>query len=222
MRARAWLWGCGWCLAAALGCGDDFEPPREDGGPHSVGAGSDAGDAGPIVWMPKDAGSAGSSGRAGSSGSAGSAGSDARMCARPRQPLPLVLLPRCSASTRDCVESCTGSADPSMCRDSCVDADTTPPDAMYGVDCSGCIYLQLFACIDRAKCHQGVADVFCCIEEQCPAGSPEGCGEQRCGTELNAALTCGYYADMECLNFLGSSIGGCFPAGGGDADAGSP
>ena len=66
-----------------------------------------------------------------------------------------------------------------------------------------------------------MADVFCCIEDKCPAGSPEGCGEQRCQTELSTALTCGYYADMECLNFLGSSIGGCFPAGD-DADAGSP
>ena len=179
MKASAWLWGCGLCLLVAMGCGDDDDPAPADGG--SDAGERDAGDSGPLVWTPKDAGASGSGG-SGSVATAGSSGSDGRMCARPRQPLPAVLLPRCAPATRDCVADCAGAAEPGDCRDACVDADTTPPDAMYGVDCSGCVYLQLFACIDKAKCHQGVADVFCCIEDKCPAGSPEGCGEERCAT----------------------------------------
>jgi hypothetical protein len=141
------------------------------------------------------------------------------MCARPRQPLPPALLPRCSADTRACVAACPQAADPDMCREQCLKADTTPRDPTTGVDCSGCVYVQLFACVDRANCHTGVADVFCCIEANCPAGSPEGCGEQHCSSQIRTALTCGYYADMSCLDFLGSSISGCFAAG--DADAGA-
>jgi hypothetical protein len=138
-------------------------------------------------------------------------------------PLPAMVLPRCSASTRDCIAACPQSADPEMCRDACIDADTTPPEPRYNLDCGACIYLQLFACIDAADCHEGVADAFCCFADRCPAGSAEGCGEQMCARELDVALTCGYFADMSCLDFLSGMIDECYDASGSaESDAGAP
>jgi len=116
--------------------------------------------------------------------------------------------------------SCPDAADPDSCRDACLEADTTPPAASYPIDCAACVYLQLFACIDRTDCHDAVAQAFCCFADRCPTGSPEGCNEQMCASELRTALTCGYYADMECLDFLGGMIAECFPAAG-DADGGA-
>jgi hypothetical protein len=108
-------------------------------------------------------------------------------------------------------------ADPEACREVCIAADTTPPEATYGVDCGACIYLQLFACVDAVGCHDGVAEVFCCLADQCPAGSPEGCGDMRCPNEIRAALTCGYFADETCVDLLSDPIANCYPAvAGGD------
>ena len=92
-------------------------------------------------------------------------------------------------------------------------------EPMFGLDCGGCIYLTLFACIDMTKCHAGVAEVFCCIEDNCPTGSAEGCSEQMCGGEIEAALTCGYFANQDCVDFIGNELGRCFD-GLGDEDAG--
>jgi hypothetical protein len=135
------------------------------------------------------------------------------MCAEPREPLPQVLLPRCHASTRDCIAACADASDPDACRDTCIDGDDMPPDPSFGLNCSGCIYLQLFACIDAADCHEGVAELFCCIEDNCPTGSGDNCTEMQCPDELMTALTCGYFADQECVNVLGDAIAGCFEEG---------
>jgi hypothetical protein len=213
--ARAWARvGMGLLLLlAACEAEDDpvLAPCGDDGG--AAGA-RDAGamrDSGPLVWTPRDSGMT----RPPMMTPAIDAG-NAAMCAMRRAPLPAALLPRCSPATGTCLAGCTTAADPETCRSACIDGDPTPAESMYGLDCGGCIYLQLFACIDAANCHDGVADAFCCIAEKCPAGSPEGCGEERCGTELMTALTCGYFAKMECLDFTTGMIAQCY---GGDVDA---
>jgi hypothetical protein len=214
------------CLLLSLpqltACGND-DASAESGvdggqaGTRASGAGTGADDD-PLVWTPVDSGQDDLPPI-----DIPPPGTDpiepSGMCARPREPLPAALLPRCAASTRDCIDACMETADPDACREACVAADTTPPETMYGLECDSCIYLQLFACIDGAGCHDGVAEVFCCLAEKCPEGSPEGCGEQRCGAELMAAFTCGYYAKEECLTFTAELAGQCFPPAD-DADGG--
>jgi len=144
---------------------------------------------------------------------------DERACAEPRQPLQAVLLPRCQASTRSCIDGCQAQAEQAdACREACLQADDFPPHPQSGLSCATCVYLQLFACIADAGCQEGVAAFFCCTQARCPAGSPEGCGEARCGNELRAALTCGYYADQDCLDLAGGLSSQCYAEG--DSDGG--
>jgi hypothetical protein len=191
------------------GCGDDAVS-APDGG-HAGTGDSGAHDAGrdAYVWLPDSAIETGGSGGAGGGGSGGS-DEPVRMCAEPREQLPSVVLPRCSADTASCIGGCAADADGEACRDACIAADTTPPHATYGLNCAACIYLTLFACIDATECHSGVAEVFCCIEDNCPNGSAEGCSDAMCGAEIQAALTCGYFADQSCVDLLGEPIANCF------------
>lgn len=213
---RTWL-GLGLlcCLAA---CKDDPDPAScaTDGGSSlgaSAGTHADAGerDAGHLVWHPPDAGTIEDPPIVAPQ-DAGSAAT----CAMRRSPLPSALLPRCEVGTGQCMAGCATATDPDSCRDACLASDHHPAESMYGLDCKGCIYLQLFACIDQAGCHDAVADVFCCLADKCPAGSPESCGEQKCGDQLMTALTCGYFANMECTDFSKGMIAQCY---GGDVDA---
>lgn len=211
-------------IVLALGaCGDDES--ASDGGASTMDSSTDEGDdAGrdAYVWVP-NGGSGGSGGTGGSTGGTGGTGGgsvlDGRMCAEPREYLPEALLPRCSADTAACIAGCAAQADPDACRDACIGSDTTPAEPTFGLNCGACIYLTLFACIDMADCHEGVAEVFCCIEDNCPTGSAEGCSDQMCGGEIEAALTCGYFANQDCVDFLGNELGRCF-AGLGEEDAG--
>jgi hypothetical protein len=181
------------------GCGDD-ESSGDGGAAPAMDGSTDEGekDAGrdAYVWMPSGGvggGGSGGSGGSGTGGSGGTGGSIAgRMCAEPRDYLPDAFLPRCSADTAECIAGCASEA--------------------------ACIYLTLFACIDMTACHDGVAEVFCCIEDNCPSGSAEGCSEQLCGGEIEAALICGYNANIDCVDFTGDVLGQCFAAG--DEDAG--
>lgn len=185
--------------------------------------GTDAGkDAGKLVWHPPDAGAdTGSSTHAGSGGAhAADAGLAGRSCAQVRKPLPAQLLPRCAASTRSCIAGCMQASDPDSCRSACIKADHTPAESQYGVACNTCVFLQLFGCIDQAGCHDGVAEALCCLEDKCPTGSADNCGQDMCGNELRAAATCGYYAKMECLDYLSGPIGQCFQPAEEDAGAG--
>jgi hypothetical protein len=209
----------------AQACDDTATEPCDSQAPDS-GPNDPQGGAGGRVWMPDSGTNAGSSGSGGagtggSSGSASDAGTlEGRMCAQPRMPLPQVLLPRCTAATRDCIAACMSDADPEACREGCIMSDATAAEPTYGVDCAACIYLQLFACVDQAGCRDGVAEVFCCIADQCPAGSPEGCGDMRCPNQIRAALTCGYLADQSCVDLLADPIASCFPPAD-DEDAGT-
>jgi hypothetical protein len=222
MKFASWLGTLALLSSAAAGCGDDApgDLPADDAG--SSRTPRDAGDArdsdGPLVWRPPDAGRDSGGGTTPTRDAGANAG---RACAQPREAVPAFLLPRCGAQTRDCMATCPAAADPGDCRDACLAADTTPPDPSYPINCAACVYLQLFACIDRTECHDAVADAFCCFADRCPTGSPEGCNEQRCPTELSTAVTCGYYADMACLDFLGGMVGQCFPGDSADADAGT-
>jgi hypothetical protein len=206
-------------------CGDD--PSSDpDGGNAGTDGDSGARDAGrdAYIWIPDSGSGSGGSGGSGGGGSGGSSGSggggpiDGRMCAEPREYLPDIVLPRCSADTALCIAGCADDADTEACRDACIAGDTTPPHATYALNCAACIYLTLFACIDATDCHAGVAEVFCCIEDNCPTGSPEGCSEQMCGEEIMAALTCGYFADQSCVDLSGEPISSCFASG--DEDGG--
>jgi hypothetical protein len=218
-----------WLAVAACGnsAGKDGADKHADAGPAArAGAHHDAGhDAGKLVWHPDasldfDASDGTSGGGATQALDAGSALAG-RDCAKRRMPLPATVLPRCRASTRACVAACAGSDDADMCRSACLKADDMPAEATYGLDCQGCVYLQLFGCLDQGGCHDGVAEVFCCIEDKCPAGSAENCGDQMCGNEIRAAATCGYYTKMECLDFLSGTIDQCFEGQSATGDAGS-
>jgi len=217
LSALAWI-GCSTLIA---GCGDDASgaDAGNDGG-SDMDSGDDESpeDAGrdAYVWMPMG-GSGGSSGSGGGGGTTIDSGLNGRMCAEPRDYLPSSLLPRCSADTATCIAGCMAAADAEACRDACIEGDATPPEPSFGLNCAACIYLTLFACIDQTDCHDGVAEVFCCIEDECPTGSPDGCSEQQCGGEIEAALTCGYFAEQECVELLGDTIGQCFDLGDGDA-----
>jgi len=202
-------------LGLLVGCAEDapvLAPCAIDGG-DPAGVSKDGGqrDSGPLVWTPRDSGMT----RPPTMNPVIDAGS-AEMCAMRRAPLPSALLPRCSPATGKCLADCTAAADPESCRDACIEADATPAESRYGLDCAGCIYLQLFACVDAAGCHDGVADAFCCIADKCPTGSAESCGQDNCGEELTTALTCGYFANMACVDFSTGLIAQCY---GGDVDA---
>lgn len=221
MRRSLSGWGC-FALALALAslsaCGDD------DGGDGTSGTDRDAG----LVWMPRDAATSDDGGTTtrpdgASSADAGLAG---RTCAAPRMPVPSPLLPRCRARTATCVDGCATAMNPDACRDACFAADDHEVDSTYGLNCPGCVFLQLFACIDATDCHDTVAAFFCCVEDRC-TGQPDGCAQEMCGAEIEALFTCAYYAAPECLDLTGGVIGECFAesdpvvdAGMGDADAG--
>jgi hypothetical protein len=230
MRGAGFALGA-WLVMAA--CGDsgagDGAKKHADAGSGASHARRDAGagtheDAGKLVWHPDaslDSGFDDGTSRGGAT-PALDAGSPlaGRDCAKRRMPLPAVLLPRCRASTRDCVAACASADDADMCRSACLKADDMPADTSYGLDCQGCVFLQLFGCLDQGGCDDGVAEVFCCLEDKCPTGSADNCGDQMCGNEIRAAVTCGYYTKMECLDFLGGTIDQCFEGQGAGSDAG--
>lgn len=137
-------------------------------------------------------------------------------CAKRREPLPDSVLPRCSAKTQACVQSCSG-AEAESCRNACLAADSTPPTVIagsYPVNCANCTILQLFACGEARGCHDPLAEALCCNDAECPPGSPEGCGDQRCASEFRALGLCLGYAAEECLSYVTGDMSRCFTQGG--------
>jgi hypothetical protein len=178
-------------------------------------AGVDAGgeDAGKLVWMPPEDDSSDDDASGDDSGDDPLAG---RECAKVREVLPDALLPRCSATTRDCVAACPDAEDLDACREACLKADDTPTGD-FGIDCQTCVFANVFGCIDAAGCHDGVAAFFCCLQDRCAVDNPpENCGQALCGSELQAAVTCGYFAQESCVDYLGAEVGACFPEYDGD------
>ena len=146
-------------------------------------------------------------------------------CAMPRQYLPESVLPRCKASTLDCVIQCSVDnpdygAD--TCRDACLAADGTPAGTVAGfpVDCPNCTLAQLLACADQDGCHDETARFLCCLEG---CGGGDACNQQ-CAGELQAFGLCVYYSAPHCVDYAQGPIGACFaeedPSAGGAAGAG--
>ncbi|HKY35414.1 MAG TPA: hypothetical protein VJN18_05710 [Polyangiaceae bacterium] len=132
-------------------------------------------------------------------------------CAKAREPLPEALLPRCQASTLDCIVQC-GIDNPDYgadaCRDACQAADTTPPDTSLGtaVSCATCTLAQLLACTDSSGCHDETARFMCCFEA---CGGAANCAET-CNGELQAFVLCSYYKAPQCVDYVHGPMSACF------------
>jgi hypothetical protein len=134
-------------------------------------------------------------------------------CAKAREPLPEALLPRCQASTLECIVQC-GIDNPDYgadaCRDACQAADTTPPDTSRGapVSCATCTLAQLLACTDSSGCHDETARFVCCFEA---CGGGASCAET-CNGELQAFGLCTYYKAPQCVDYVHGPMAACFAA----------
>ncbi len=132
-------------------------------------------------------------------------------CAMSRQFLPDDVMPRCKASTQDCVIQCAidnpdyGADD---CRNACLAADGTPPGSVLGVpvDCPNCTLAQLLACADQGGCHDETARFLCCLEG---CAGDATCAQQ-CSGELQAFGLCVYYSAPQCVDYVDGPMGSCF------------
>jgi hypothetical protein len=218
MRSRTSTMLCGalslmLISALGMGCGDDDEgSPVSDGGAGSGAAGSSAGTGGGAGTVATDGGDL-------DSGVADAGDSGPGACAEPLNPLPAVLLPRCTAATAQCVVDCSAVAaeDRSACQNACLNADTQP--SVAGLGCTDCRFIQLLACADANGCHDEVAAMRCCIDEKCPTGnSAPGCADTMCAAEVEAALTCAINETPDCVDPTKPAIVTCYDLD--DADAG--
>ncbi len=177
----------------------------------------------PAAWMPADAGIPPRPDA--SYGEDGSASASDRVCYE-AMPLPGEALPRCTAATRDCVESCPEGSDGDSCRNDCWASDETPRYTTEGggtVGCNDCIFSQLIACLDRDGCDTEVAAFYCCIVDHCPGGGGDSCIQDQCADELGAMFMCGTTLAPECFDVTAGDIGECYteadaPAGDGGMD----
>jgi hypothetical protein len=133
-------------------------------------------------------------------------------CAEPRPPLPPEILPRCKATTLDCVVQCDADSNgynAEDCRNACLAADDTPLGAFgtVPVNCAACTLLQLLSCADRTGCHAETADFLCCIEA---CGGGDSCANVQCTGELQAFGLCVYYLAPECVDYIDGPVGSCF------------
>jgi len=139
-----------------------------------------------------------------------SGGEPGRVCFEP-MPLAPAALPRCTASTRDCVDACVEGPEGEECRNGCWGSDETPRYTEGGanVGCNECIFTQLIACLDRDGCDDEVAAFYCCLVDRCSAGG-DGCLQTECGTELNAMFSCGAARARHCFALTDGDIGQCY------------
>jgi len=168
------------CAAALVLAGCSSDSGRRSGGEE---------DGGGIVLM--DSGTDTDSGMTGTDSGAGGSdsGTGARECAAMLMALPSDVLPRCSAETQTCVSGCTDGA----CLQGCMDADTTEPVMVSGttIDCGVCVNYQLFYCLDSMGCHDQVAALNCCVEDNCgSAADVNACAQSMCSTEFGNLNTC--------------------------------
>jgi hypothetical protein len=128
-------------------------------------------------------------------------------CSEPFEALPVTLLPRCTAETRTCVETCEGDG----CLLDCLEADTTPPRSLAGqsFNCLDCISHQIEACGARTMCRETQAAMYCCIEERC-GGTVDSRCESRCSFEFDEHSSC--LALVGCVYILEAEQPlSCFP-----------
>ena len=130
----------------------------------------------------------------------------------PWAPVPSDQLPRCEAATKDCVVACPGDSSGDQCRSDCWANDPTPaPSANLQLNCQGCIFTQLLACIDAGPCHDAVSTHFCCVADACAAGEPQ-C-DQQCPDTNAAMFTCAFSASPQCIDLVGGDVGLCYAEG---------
>jgi hypothetical protein len=134
-------------------------------------------------------------------------------CAQPRQPLPQSILPRCSATTRACIEQCPllheEENEIEDCREACVDADATPQDPTTGVSCSDCVFNELLACAAARGCADQTAFLYCCIED-CVKKQDATCLQTACADDIQAFGYCVGYGPTECVSFTEGPRARCF------------
>lgn len=134
-------------------------------------------------------------------------------CAPPS--LPPEHLPRCQASTRDCIDACSAaSSDPneiSKCRDGCLSSDQTPPVMVDGlpVNCVVCTYEQTLACAASAGCHDQVSALWCCIEECFPSNG-FACLTGQCASQSTAYFACVYVLAPNCTKEGNPYVDACY------------
>lgn len=188
-------------LLTSLGaCGDD------DGGPSAS-----AEDAGRLTWMAPDAGIPPRPDGGPPSADAGAV----RVC-YDIEPLSEAMLPRCRASTEDCVAACPMGESGNACRDACWRSDSTPPAGDIG--CIDCVFRQLVSCIDTSGCHAEVAAWLCCIVDNCASSADPCCTERNCAELAQTMFVCGYTREPSCFDVTGGDIGQCYAES--DPDAG--
>jgi hypothetical protein len=143
-------------------------------------------------------------------------------CAEPHLPLPASVLPRCQASTLDCVIQC-GIDDEGyggdVCRDACLAADTMPAAALASspINCQSCTLAQLLACAETS-CHDEMARFLCCAES---CAGVESCTTARCSGDLTAFGLCVGYLSPECVDYVTGPISSCFAEGSRGGEGGS-
>lgn len=136
---------------------------------------------------------------------------DAGSCDLPLPPLMGERIPRCEASTRDCMLACA--ADDQPCRDGCLMADAYPPDPLNDNVCSNCVTVMALACADQYGCHSQVSGFLCCNAANCGAGSAPDCATTTCGAQLSAMFQCLGTTAPQCLNLNDPTFAGaCFAA----------
>lgn len=94
-------------------------------------------------------------------------------------PVDYVAGPFCTAATRTCATGCSDGP----CVTACLRADPS-------VDCNRCSQQNLVACATQNGCQSEWDLSICCIDLNCPAGSPTTCADSFCPTELTAFTTC--------------------------------
>jgi len=125
------------------------------------------------------------------------------------------VLPRCSATTRDCMDRCAtadGGATPTCVQDCAYHDDTAGvPFGSGTLDCIGCLSYQQRYCSDHSGCHDATSALNCCISAHCPDGS---CTSDLCATEYGAWMTCTTTTAASCFSSAtGGDFAACFPAG---------
>jgi hypothetical protein len=130
-------------------------------------------------------------------------------CETKPTPLPPGLPPSCSAATWYCIASC--SVTDVGCEQRCMQADTTPKDPRYGLDCQSCIGYQQYVCSDSNGCHDVNAELLCCQQDKCAGGYDPSCVTKNCGGEAYAFSYCLGAVTPTCATYTGPARS-CFPA----------
>jgi len=104
----------------------------------------------------------------------------------------------CSTSTASCARACADGP----CITACLNADPT-------TDCARCSNQNLLACANENGCQSQWNTFNCCVDDNCPTGSPSTCVDTFCMSEGNAYTACAnsVLPGATCMN----NVDSCFP-----------